>query len=195
MARLFSGAGLRLLECLRLRVQDMDVASHQRMLREGKRNKDRRTMLLAAVQGVLTAHLAHVRQRQPYELVQGFGRGSVPDARQRTYPHPNSDWGWPWVFPASQMSLDPRSGERRRHQLHDWVRPRAPTASARPIGLTTPASCHTRRHACATHLLADRYDIRPMQERLGHRDVKTTMIDTHVLHRGGPGVYSPKDRL
>jgi integron integrase len=195
MASLLYGAGLRLLECLRLRVKDIDFASHQILLREGKGNKDRRTMLPAAVRDVLTAHLEHVRQQHQHDLAQGFGRVYVPNALQRKYPHANSAWGWQWVFPSSHMSLDPRSGERRRHHLHESVLQRAVKEAARSTGLTKPASCHTLRHSFATHLLEDGYDIRTIQELLGHRDVKTTMIYTHVLNRGGQGVYSPMDRL
>ena len=194
MASLLYGAGLCLLECLRLRVKDIDFASHQILLREGKGNKDRRTMLPAAVQELLTADLEHVRQRHQHDLAQGFGRVFVPNALQRKYPHANSEWGWQWVFPSSQISLDPRSGERRRHHLHESVLQRAVKETARNIG-TKPASCHTLRHSFATHLLEDGYDIRTIQELLGHQDVKTTMIYTHVLNRGRQGVYSPMDRL
>ena len=195
MASLLYGAGLRLLECLRLRVKDIDFASHQILLREGKGNKDRRTMLPAAVQEPLAAHLEHVRQRHQHDLAHGFGRVYVPNALQRKYPYANSEWGWQWVFPSSQISLDPRSGEHRRHHLHESVLQRAVKETARNIGLTKPANCHTLRHSFATHLLEDGYDIRTIQELLGHRDVKTTMIYTHVLNRGGQGVYSPMDRL
>jgi integron integrase len=194
MASLFYGAGLRLLECLRLRVQDIDFTSHQILVREGKGHKDRRTMLPAIVKEPPAAHRAHVRQQYPYDLANGFGRVYVPGARQRKYPHANSEWGWPWVFPASQISLDPRSGEHRRHHVHESVVQRAVKEATRKAGLTKAVSCHTLRHSCATHLLEDGYDIRTIQERLGHQDVKTTMIDTHVLHRGGKGVYSPIDR-
>jgi integron integrase len=195
MASLLYGAGLRLLECLRLRVKDTDFSSHQILVREGKGNKDRRTILPAAVKERLAAHLEHVRQRHQYDLAQGFGRVYVPDALQRKYPHANSEWGWQWVFPASQISIDPRSGEHRRHHLHESVLQRAVKEAARTIRLTKTASCHTLRHSFATHLLEDGYDIRTIQELLGHRDVKTTMIYTHVLNRGGRGVNSPMDRL
>jgi integron integrase len=195
MASLLYGAGLRLLECLRLRVKDIDFASHQILLREGKGHKDRRTMLPAAVQEPLAAHLEHVRQRHQHDLAQGFGRVYVPDALQRKYPHASREWGWQWVFPASQISLDPRSGEHRRHHLHESVLQRAVKGAARTIGLTKAANCHTLRHSFTTHLLEDGYDIRTIQELLGHRDVKTTMIYTHVLNRGGKGLYSPMDRL
>jgi integron integrase len=195
MASLLYGAGLRLLECLRLRVKDIDFASNQILVREGKGHKDRRTILPAAVQEPLTAHLDRVRQLHQHDLAQGLGRVYVPNALQRKYPHANREWGWQWVFPASQISLDPRSGEHRRHHLHESVLQRAIKEAARKIGLTKPANCHTLRHSFATHLLEDGYDIRTIQELLGHRDVKTTMMYTHVLNRGGKGVYSPMDRL
>ena len=149
MASLLYGAGLRLLECLRLRVKDIDFASHQILLREGKGNKDRRTMLPAVVQEPLAAHLEHVRERHQQDLVHGFGRVYVPNAFQRKYPHANSEWGWPWVFPGSQISLDPRSGEHRRHHLHESVLQRTVKEAARNIGLTKQASCHTLRHSLA----------------------------------------------
>jgi integrase len=119
----------------------------------------------------------------------------MPDALQRKYPQVNREWGWQWLFPALQISLDPRSGEHRRHQLHESVLQRAVKEAARKVGIATPVSCHTLRHSFATHLLEDGYDIRTIQELLGHQDVKTTMIYTHVLNRGGQEVYSPIDRL
>ena len=152
-------------------------------------------MLPAAMQEPLTAHLDHVRQLHQHDLAQGFGRIYMPDALQRKYPHANSEWGWQWVFPASQISLDPQSGEHRQHHLHESVLQRAVKEAARKIGVTKPANCHTLRHSFATHLLEDGYDIRSIRELLGHRNVKTTMIYTHVLNRGGQAVYSPMDRL
>jgi integrase len=133
-------------QALRLRVKDIDVASHQILLGEGNGNKDRRTMLLAAVQEPLTAHLEHVRQRHQYDVVRGFGRVYVPDALQRKYPHANREWGWQWVFPASQISLDPRSGEHRRHHMHESVLQRAVKEATRKAGLAKAVSCHTLRH-------------------------------------------------
>jgi integron integrase len=195
MASLLYGAGLRLLECLRLRVKDTDFSSHQILVREGKGNKDRRTMLPAAVKEPLAAHLEHVHQQHQHDLAQGFGRVYVPDALQRKYPYASSEWGWQCVFPASQISLDPRSGEHRRHHLHESVLQRAVKEAARTIRLSKTANCHTLRHSFATHLWEDGYDIHTIQELLGYRDVKTTMIDTHVLNRGGKGVNSPMDRL
>ena len=195
MASLLYGAGLRLLECLRLRVKDLDFSSNQILVREGKGNKDRRTMLPAVVRGPLTAHLDRVRQLHKQDLEQGYGKVYLPDALARKYPQADREWGWQWGFPASQLSVDPRSGEQRRHHLHESVLQRAIKEAVRKTGLTKPASCHTLRHSFATHLLEDGYDIRTIQELLGHRDVSTTMIYTHVLNRGGKGVYSPIDRL
>jgi integron integrase len=195
MASLLYGAGLRLLQCLRLRVKDTDFSSHQILVREGKGKKDRRTMLPAAVKAPLAVHLEQVRQLHQHDLAQGFGRVYVPAALQRKYPNANSEWGWQWVFPSSQIRLDPRSGAHRRHHLHESVLQRAVKEAARKIALTKPANCHMLRHSFATHLLEDGDDIRTIQELLGHRDVKTTMIYTHVLNRGGKGVYSPMHRL
>jgi integron integrase len=195
MASLFSGAGLRLLECLRLRAKDIDFGSHQILLCAGKGNQDRRTMLPAVVQEPLVAHLEHVRQQHQQDLAYGFGRVFGLNALQRKYPHANSEWGWPWGLPSPQISVDPRSGERRRHHRHESLLQRAVKEAARNIGLVKPASCHTLRYSCATPLLEDGYDIRTIQALLGHRDVKTTMSYTHVLNRGGQGVYSPMDRL
>jgi len=152
-------------------------------------------MLPVAVKEPLATHLEHVRLLHQHDVAQGFGRVYLPDGLQRKYPNANSEWGWQWVFPASQLSLDPRSGAQRRHHLHESVLQRAVKEATRKAGLTKPVSCHTLRHSFATHLLEDGYDIRTIQELLGHRDVKTTMIYTHVLNRGGRGVYSPIDRL
>jgi integron integrase len=195
MVSLLYGSGLRLLECLRLRVKDMDFSSHQILIREGKGHKDRRTMLPAAVKEPLANHLDRVRQWYQHDLAAGFGRVYVPEVLQRKYPHASRKWGWQWVFPASYLSLDPRSGEHRRHHLHESVRQRAIKQAARTIGLAKAANRYMLRHSFAAHLLEDGYDIRTNQELLGHRDVKTTMIYTHVLNRGGKGVYSPMDRL
>ena len=152
-------------------------------------------MLPAVVRGPLTAHLDRVRQLHQQDLKQGYGKVYLPDALARKYPQADREWGWQWVFPASQISVDPRSGEQRRHHLHESVLQRAVKEAVRKVGLTKPVSCHTLRHSFATHLLEDGYDIRTIQELLGHRDVSTTMIYTHVLNRGGKGVYSPIDRL
>lgn len=195
MASLLYGAGLHLLECLRLRVKDLDFAKHQIVVRAGKGDKDRVTVLPVAVVGHLTTHLAGVRTLHHQDLAQGFGRVYLPDALHRKYPNADREWSWQWVFPASQLSIDPRSGIQRRHHLHESVLQRAVKEGTRKAGLSLRVSCHTLRHSFATHLLEDGYDIRTIQELLGHRDVKTTMIYTHVLNRGGRGVHSPVDRL
>jgi integron integrase len=195
MASLLYGAGLRLLECLRLRVKDLDFGANHIVVREGKGNTDRVTMLPAVVRVPLAAHVERVRQLHQSDLERGFGRVYLPDGLRRKYPNAEREWGWQWVFPASRVGMDPRSGEQRRHHVHESVLQRAVKEAARTIGLPKLVSCHTLRHSFATHLLEDGYDIRTIQELLGHRDVSTTMIYTHVLNRGGKGVYSPIDRL
>ena len=195
MGHLLYGAGLRLMECLRLRVKDIDFSANSIVVREGKGNKDRITMLPLAVKTSLVAHLAEVRELHRQDLMRGFGSVYLPDALQRKYPNAPKEWGWQWVFPATQISVDPRSGERRRHHLYENVLQRAIRAAAQQAGIVKPVGCHTLRHSFATHLLEDGYDIRTIQELLGHKDVSTTMIYTHVLNRGGKGVTSPSDRL
>jgi integron integrase len=195
MASLLYGAGLRLLECLRLGVKDIDFSTNQIVVREGKGNKDRVTMLPAIVSEPLAVQLERVRKMNHEDLKGGFGRVYLPDALKRKYPNAEREWGWQWVFPASRISVDPRSGERRRHHVDESVLQRAIKEAARKVGLVKPVSCYSLRHAFATHLFEDGYDIRTIQELLGHRDVSTTMIYTHVLNRGGQGVYSPIDRF
>jgi integron integrase len=195
MGPLLYGAGLRLLECRRLRVKDIDFSANQIVVREGKGNKDRITMLPLAVKASLVVYLARVRALPHHDLAHGFGSVYWPDALPRKYPNANKDWGWQWVFPATQIAVDPRSGEQRRPHLHEVVLQRAVRGAARQAGLIKPVGCHTLRHSFATHLLEDGSDIRTLQELLGHQDERTTLIYTHVLNRGGKGVTSPADRL
>ncbi|MGH8065885.1 MAG: integron integrase [Candidatus Entotheonellia bacterium] len=195
MASLLYGAGLRLLECLRLRVQDIDFGTNQIVVREGKGKQDRVTMLPAMVRTPLVSYFERVCTLHQQDLERGFGRVFLPDALRRKYPTAGKEWGWQWAFPASRVGVDPRSGERRRHHVDESVLQRAIKEAARRVSIVKPVSCHTLRHAFATHLLEDGYDIRTIQELLGHRDISTTMIYTHVLNRGGKGVYSPIDRF
>jgi len=192
---LLYGSGLRLLECLRLRVKDIDFHRNEITIRDGKGDKDRMTMLPAMVRKSLSAHLEKVRQQHEKDLVRGLGRVPLPDAIARKYPNADRQWAWQWVFPASSHYIDRLTGVRHRHHLHESVIQRAVKEAVWRAGLTKSASCHTFRHSFATHLLEDGYDIRTVQELLGHKDVKTTMIYTHVLNRGGKGVRSPIDGL
>jgi integron integrase len=193
MAALLYGAGLRLLECCRLRVKDVDFARREILVRNGKGQKDRVTMLPAVVRGPLASHLDRVRTRHAMDLRDGMGTVELPDALATKYSGAAREWGWQWVFPASRPHVDKETGEHRRHHLHESVLQRAVKEAVRRAGIPKPASCHSLRHAFATHLLEAGYDIRTIQELLGHRDVATTMIYTHVLNRGGRGVRSPLD--
>jgi integron integrase len=192
---LLYGAGLRLLEALRLRVQDIDFARNQITVRGGKGDRDRVTMLPAAVGRDLGKHLETVRDQHEADLRAGAGWVELPWALARKYPAAGREWGWQWAFPATRTYLHRDTGQRRRHHLHESVLQRAVKAAVRSTGITKRASCHTFRHSFATHLLEDGADIRTIQELLGHRDVTTTMIYTHVLNRGPAGVLSPADRL
>jgi integron integrase len=195
MAMLLYGAGLRLMECLRLRVKDIDFTSNQIVVRAGKGDKDRHTMLPAAVKEALAKHLDLVKRQHQRDLERGLGRVALPDALERKYPNASKEWGWQWVFPATSHYTDRVTGEIRRHHLHESVLQKAVKEAVQKAGVPRPASPHTFRHSFATHLLEDGYDIRTVQELLGHKDVTTTMIYTHVLNRGGKGVFSPADRL
>ena len=195
MTMLLYGAGLRLMECLRLRIKDIDFARNEIRLRAGKGDKDRVTMLPATVKDSLRQHLEQVKAQFETDTRNGYDGVSLPNALARKYPNAPKEWGWQWVFPASKLYQDRQSGEHKRHHLHESVLQRRVKEAVRESRIAKPASCHTFRHSFATHLLEDRYDIRTIQELLGHKDVSTTMIYTHVLNRGGSGVSSPADRL
>ena len=192
---LLYGTGMRLMEALRLRVKDVDFSSNQITVRDGKGAKDRTTMLPAAVKPALQEHLKEVKRLHEQDLREGYGEVYLPYALARKYPRAPREWGWQYVFPATALSVDPRSGARRRHHLDERIFQRAFREAVKKAGIVKPATCHTLRHSFATHLLQGGYDIRTVQELLGHRSVKTTMIYTHVLNRGGHGVLSPLDSL
>ena len=195
MATLLYGGGLRLLECMRLRVKDIDFSSNQIVLRSGKGSKDRLTMLPTSIKEPLRRHLEWVKKQYQRDLQRGYAGVSLPYALERKYPNAAKEWGWQWVFPASKLYIERGSGVTKRHHLHESVLQRAVKEAVRKAGIAKAASCHTFRHSFATHLLEDGYDIRTVQELLGHKEVSTTMIYTHVLNRGGRGVFSPADRL
>jgi integron integrase len=194
VAGLLYGAGLRLLDGLRLRVQDIDFAAGELLVRDGKGGKDRRTMLPQALVPDLRRHLEHVRQQHVNDLAQGFGSVWLPHALGRKDPNAHREWRWQYVFPAATRHHDLQAGEWRRHHLHESAIQKAVKAAARKAAVVKKVGPHTFRHSFATHLLEDGYDIRTVQELLGHADVKTTVIYTHVLNKGGKGVRSPLDR-
>jgi integron integrase len=195
MASLLYGAGLRLLECLRLRVKDVDFAMHQLTVREGKGAHDRVTMLPDSVYEPLLQHLHTVKQLHAVDLEEGYGSVYLPYALERKYPDASHDWIWQYVFPAAKRSLDLRSGIERRHHALPLGLQRAVKAAVRRAGIPKAASCHSLRHSFATHMLEQGTDIRTVQELLGHKDLNTTMIYTHVLQRGARGTRSPLDGL
>ena len=197
MGQLLYGSGLRLLECLRLRVKDLDFTRLQITVREGKGNKDRVTMLPVSVAPALRLHLEGVRCRHEQALAQGHGGVFLPHAYARKSPGAAKAWPWQYVFPAERASVDPCDGEVRRHHLGEKNLQNAVKGAIRRAGVAKAASCHTFRHSFATHLLENGSDIRTVQELLGHRDVSTTMIYTHVLNRPGLGttaIFKADDR-
>jgi integron integrase len=193
MAELLYGSGLRLLECARLRVKDVDFAGGYIVVRQGKGRKDRRTLLPAQLRSPLTRQLENVRQLHQSDLAKGAGGVALPGALSRKYTNASQSWPWQWLFPATRQYRHPESGRLVRHHLHETVVQRAFRSAAQAARLSKNATCHTLRHSFATHLLEAGYDIRTIQELLGHSDVATTMIYTHVLNRGPLGVRSPLD--
>jgi integron integrase len=191
---LLYGSGMRLMECLRLRIKDIDLELHTLTLRETKSNRDRVTVLPQAVVAPLKLHLAKVKAQHEEDLASGFGRVTLPGALARKYPNAEYEWGWQYVFPASRMSRDPRSGLVQRHHLYETSVQKAIRKAAKEAGIEKPIGPHTFRHTFATHLLQAGTDIRKIQEILGHKDLKTTMVYTHVAGFGA-GVKSPLDSL
>ena len=195
VVRLLYGTGMRLMEGLRLRIKDVDFERNQITIRGGKGDKDRVTMLPASIVPALRAHIAERRRWHDKDLATGMADVELPHALERKYPNAGREWGWQYIFAAADYSADPRSGVIRRHHIHEKTIQRQVKDAARRAGIDKPAHPHTLRHSFATHLLEAGYDIRTVQELLGHSDVATTMIYTHVLNKGGRGVVSPLDRV
>jgi integron integrase len=195
MAALIYGAGLRLMECLRLRVQDIDFSRNEVLVRDGKGAKDRITMLPESLKKPLREHLQRVRMIHEKDLSGGWGRVLMPNALDRKYPNSPVEWRWQWVFPQENRWINTQTGQEGRHHVDESILQKAFKDAVRKADIVKRATCHTLRHSFATHLLEDGHDIRTIQELLGHKDVRTTMIYTHVLNRGGHGVRSPVDSL
>jgi integron integrase len=195
MASLMYGTGMRLMECLRLRVLDVDFGASEIAVRDGKGAKDRVTMLPAALVPALQRQFKRAKAVHDRDLADGWGRVVLPDALDRKYPNAAAEWRWQFVFPQQKRWVNPRTGQQGRHHVHETILQRAVREAANRAGITKHVSCHTFRHSFATHLLESGYDIRTIQELLGHRDLSTTMIYTHVLNKGGLGVKSPFDGL
>lgn len=195
MTQLLYGTGMRLMECVRLRIKDIDFENHTITIRNGKGNKDRVTILPSSLTSPLKSHLEVVKQNHGLDIQKGYGKVYLPDALERKYPYANQELGWQYVFPAAKLSMDPRSELIRRHHIDEKMLQRYVKQAAITAKVYKPVTPHTFRHSFATHLLQSGYDIRTVQELLGHSDVRTTMIYTHVLNKGGKGVISPLDRL
>lgn len=194
MASLLYGSGLRLLECAALRVKDIDFTAGQILVRRGKGQKDRVTVLPRSTMDPLSEHLVRVHELHQRDLQDGAGMVGLPGALRAKYPNASRDWPWQWVFPATRRHIDEQTGEQRRHHIHETALQRAVHAAVSAAGLSKPVSCHTFRHSFATHLLEAGYDIRTIQKLLGHHDLRTTMLYTHVVNRGPLGVKSPLDK-
>jgi integron integrase len=195
MASLLYGSGLRVMECVTLRVKDVDLGGRQLSVRRGKGQRDRTALLPEALLEPLSGHLEGSRSRHRLDVATGGGHVELPSALSRKYPNASREWPWQWVFPAARHYLHPPTGERRRHHLHETALQRAVRTAVLAAGFGKRVSCHTFRHSFATHLLEAGYDIRTIQKLLGHQDLRTTMIYTHVLERGPFGVKSPLDAL
>jgi integron integrase len=195
MGSLMYGAGLRLMECLRMRIQDIDFARNEILVRDGKGAKDRITMLPQSLAVPLRDHLQKVKTIHEKDLGAGWGHVQMPYALDRKYPNAPKDWRWQWVFPQENRWINPQTKEQGRHHVHESIVQRSVKEAVAKAGIVKHVSCHTFRHSFATHLLGEGYDIRTIQELMGHKDVSTTMIYTHVLNRGGQGVRSPADSL